>query len=72
MFIVITLALFLILAFALGVTVFRQTRAIWTMESQNAVTINNTLNTFTCFEPLLLIVAVVIIALTICTVKKAF
>ena len=34
----------LLLAFVIGLTVFRQTHAIWSMTSSNAVTTNTTLN----------------------------
>jgi len=72
MFIVISLVLFIIIAFAIGVTVFRQTKAIWTMESQNAVTMNSTLNTFTIIEPVLVIIAIILCVITGVTVKAGF
>jgi len=72
MFIVITLALFLILSIALGITVLRQSKAIWKMESRNACTINNTLNTFTCIEPILIIIVVVALIFAAFTTRLGF
>ena len=72
MFIVISLALFLVMAFAVGITTFRQTKAIWKMNSTNAVTINNTLNTFTAIEPVLVLVAVIVGVLALASVSRGF
>ena len=72
MFIVISLVLFIIISFAFGVTIFRQTKAIWKMESSNAITINSTLNTFSIIEPLLVIIAIVACIACLGTVKAGF
>lgn len=47
------------IAFTGGITIFRQTKAIWKMNSSNAVTINNTLNSFTFLEPLFILIVAV-------------
>ena len=62
----------IIVAFAVGITVFRQTKAIWDMDSTNAVTINNSLNSMTAIEPLLIIVAIACILLALSTTKRGF
>ena len=62
----------IILAFVGGITIFRQSRAIWDMPSQNAVSINTTLNTYTFIEPAFLIIIVVVIAFTMMITKRAF
>jgi len=72
MFIAISLVLFIIIAFAVGITVFRQTKAIWKMSSVNAVTINNTLNGMGFIEPLLVIIAIVVAVACLGTVKAGF
>jgi len=72
MFIVISLVLFIIIAFAVGITVFRQTKAIWKMNSINAITINNTLNSFSIIEPLLVIIAIVVAVACLGTVRAGF
>ena len=72
MFIVVSLALFLIMAFAFGVTVLRQTKAIWGMSSTNAVTINSTLNSFTMIEPVLILVVILVAGVAMCTTKLGF
>ena len=70
--IVISLAVALVIAFTAGITIFRQTRAIWTMTSTNAVTINATLNTFTGLEPMMIIIAVVGLAFLLLGVNRGF
>jgi len=72
MFIVISLVLFIIIAFAVGITVFRQTKAIWTMTSTNAMTINNTLNGMGFIEPILVIIAVILCIVCAGTVRSGF
>ena len=72
MFIVISLVLFIIIAFAVCITVFRQTKAIWKMNNINAITINNTLNSFSIIEPLLVIIAIVIAIACLGTVRAGF
>jgi len=72
MFIVISLVLFLVIAFSIGVTLFRQTKSIWTMTSTNAITINNTLNTFTIIEPVLIIIIAIIAIACLSTVNRGF
>jgi len=62
----------LILAFTGGLTIFRQTKAIWDMPSQNAVAINTTLNTYYFIEPAFLIVIVVIVVFTMMITRRAF
>ena len=54
----ITLIICLIVALAGGITVFRQTHAIWNMTSTNACTINSTLNSVTIIEPILIILVI--------------
>jgi hypothetical protein len=68
MWISISLVVALILAFAMGITILRQSKAIWSMNSSNAITINNTLNTFTLIEPLFVIIIIVaVVCLWVCT-----
>lgn len=62
----------LVIAFAAGLTIFRQTRAIWRMNSSNACTINTTLNTYTAIEPLLIVIIFACIPLAYAYIKKGF
>ena len=71
-FIVISLVLFLVIAFAVGITLFRQTKSIWTMTITNAITINNTLNTFPIIEHVLLIIIAIVAIVCLGTVNKGF
>lgn len=57
--IVISIAISIVVTFALGVTILRQTHAIWDMETQNAVTVNSTLNTVYGLEPLIAMIVIV-------------
>lgn len=70
--IVISMALCLVLSFAVGVTAFRQSRAIWTMTSPASIEVNNTLNTITEIEPLLIIIIIVGILLLIPIFTRAY
>lgn len=72
MFVAISLVLFIIIAFAIGITVFRQTKAIWNMTSTNAMTINNTLNDIRFIEPILVIIAIIVCIVCAGTVKAGF
>lgn len=62
----------MVIAFAGGVTALRQTKAIWTMDSPNAVAINNTLNTVTGLEPLLIVIVVILLILVCVPVRLGF
>jgi len=53
----------IVISFALGLTVLRQTRAIWHMHSPNAVTFNTTLNTVTAIEPMLVVTIIILLIL---------
>ena len=68
----ITIAIMLVMAFAVGLTVLRQTRAIWEMDSPNAVSMNNTMNTFTSIEPSLILIIIVAIAIGFMSTRRAF
>ena len=72
MFIAISLMLFIIIAFAIGITVFRQTKAIWSMTSTNAITINCTLNTFGYIEPLLIVIILATALVCVGTINRGF
>ena len=62
----------LVIAFAGGITILRQTHAIWEMDSANACTINSTLNTFSSIEPILLIVIAVALILMFSFTSRGF
>jgi len=70
--IVLSMALCLVLAFAVGVTAFRQSRAIWTMTSPAAIEVNTTLNTIASLEPLLLVIIAVGVLLLIPIFSRAY
>ena len=62
----------LVMAFAVGLTVLRQTRDIWTMDSPNACAMNSTMNTFTSIEPLLVVVIIAALILGFMTTQRSF
>jgi len=62
----------LVMAFAVGLTVLRQTKDIWEMDSPNAVSMNNTMNTFTSLEPLLIIVIIAAVVAGFMTTRRSF
>jgi len=66
------MAVFLVIAFAGGITVLRQTKAIWHMNSPNAVSFNNTLNTFTSIEPIFIIIVIFFLIVALMTTSRAF
>jgi len=70
--IAITIAIFIVVAFAGGITLFRQTHAIWDMNSSNACTINTTLNSVYVIEPILVIVVVAGLILALASTKLGF
>jgi len=72
MWITVTIGLFLILSFAGGLTMFRQTKAIWSMTSDNAISINNTLNSIPTIEPLLVLIVAIVAAAALVTSNKGF
>jgi len=62
----------LVMAFAVGLTVLRQTKAIWDMDSPNAVSMNTTMNTFTSIEPVLIIIILAALCLGFMSTRRAF
>lgn len=70
--IAITIAVFIVVAFAGGVTLFRQTHAIWHMNSSNACTINSTLNSVYVIEPILIVVVAAGLAVAIASTRRGF
>lgn len=61
---------FLVVAYTGGITLLRQTRAIWYMNSSNAVSTNTTLNTYTFIEPLFIIVTIALIMIAVVTFSR--
>jgi hypothetical protein len=55
----------LLLAFIIGLAVFRQTHAIWTMTSRNAATTNTTLNVLFGGNPVVEIVVMIVMILVV-------
>lgn len=57
--IVISVVVALVIALAGGIVVLRSTHAIWDMTSQNAVTMNNTLNAAPSLESFLVVIVII-------------
>jgi len=62
----------IIITFALGVTILRQTHAIWDMETQNAATVNATLNSVYGLEPLIVLVVIAGAILLMVSTSRGF
>ena len=62
----------IVVTFALGITILRQTHAIWDMETTNACTINSTLNTVTGLETIIVVIVVVGAILLMTSTRKGF
>jgi hypothetical protein len=66
---VISIAIAIVLTFLIGISMLRQTHAIWEMDSPNAVSFNSTLNlafgTGYSVELIVFVVAAVIIAVVL-------